>query len=229
MRVDLLYAARFDERDEAFKVAVWRHLWRSTFSRWIRPDDVLLDVGAGYCEFSNVAVARRRVAVDLNPRLAERAQRGVEVHMATADRLDFLDDGEVDVAFSSNFFEHLPTKAALTRVFQEIHRVLRPGGLLIAMGPNVRRMPGRYWDYFDHQLALSDRSMAEGLAMSGFTVEQVYPGYFPATTKSRLPRWPWLVAVYLVLRPLLAPLVGRQFLVLARKPTAAASGSPAPR
>jgi SAM-dependent methyltransferase len=225
MRVDLLYAARFDRRDEAFKVAVWRLLWRSTFSRWIRPEDVLLDVGAGYCELSNVAVARRRIAVDLNPRLADHAQAGVEIHVASADRLDFIQGGEVDVAFSSNFFEHLPTKEALSRVFQEIHRVLRPGGLLIAMGPNVRKMPGSYWDFYDHHLALSERSLAEGLAMAGFSVEQVHPGYFPATTKSRLPRWPWLVAAYLALRPVLAPLVGKQFLLLARKPQAPAPGA----
>jgi SAM-dependent methyltransferase len=223
MRVDLLYSARFDRRDEAFKVAVWRLLWRSTFSRWIRPEDVLLDVGAGYCELTNVAVARRRVAVDLNPRLADYAQPGVEVHLASAECLDFLQASEVDVAFSSNFFEHLPSKDALTQVLQEIHRVLRPGGLLIAMGPNVRRMPGAYWDFYDHHLALSERSLAEGLAMAGFAIEQVHAAYFPATTKSRLPRWPWLVAVYLALRPVLAPLVGKQFLVVARKPQAAAA------
>ncbi len=218
MRVDLLYAARFDERDEAFKAAVWRILWRRVFSRWVRPGDVLLDVGAGYCEFSNAAVARRRIAVDLNPRLPEYAEPGVEVQLRSADRLDFLADGEVDVAFSSNFFEHLPTKAALSGALSELHRVLRPGGLLIAMGPNVRLMPGAYWDFYDHHLALSERSLAEALTASGFAVEAAYAGYFPATTKSRLPRWPWLVAVYLALRPLFAPILGKQFLVLARKP-----------
>jgi SAM-dependent methyltransferase len=219
MRVDLLYAARFDRRDEAFKVAVWRILWRRVFSRWVQPDDVLVDVGAGYCEFSNAAVARRRVAVDLNPRLIEYAAAGVEAHVASANRLDFLADGEADVAFSSNFFEHLPSKSALTDVLTEIRRVLRPGGLLIVMGPNVRKMPESYWDFYDHQLALSERSLAEGLVMIGFTIEEVHSGYLPATTRSRLPRWPWLVALYLALRPLLAPLFGRQFLVLARKPT----------
>lgn len=218
MRVDLLYAARFDERDEVFKVAIWRILWRRVFSRWVRPEDVLLDVGAGYCEFSNAAVARRRIAVDLNPRLPEYAAPGVEVQLRSADQLDFLADGEVDVAFSSNFFEHLPTKTALSRVLSELHRVLRPGGILIAMGPNVRLMPGAYWDFYDHHLALSERSVAEALTASGFTVEAAHAGYFPATTKSRLPRWPWLVSVYVALRPFLAPIMGKQFLVLARKP-----------
>ena len=142
MKLEALYGARFDARDEAFKEAVWRILWRRVFSRFIGPNDVLLDLGAGYCEFTNVAVARRRIAVDLNPRTREHAAPGVEVHLTAADRLDFLAGGEVDVAFSSNFFEHLSDKATLSKVLSEIHRVLRPGGRLVAMGPNVRRMAG---------------------------------------------------------------------------------------
>ncbi|HVP67035.1 MAG TPA: class I SAM-dependent methyltransferase [Anaeromyxobacteraceae bacterium] len=220
MKLEALYGARFGARDEAFKAAVWAILWRRLFSRWIEPGDVLLDVGAGYCELTNVAVARRRIAVDLNPRTKECAAPGVEVRLASADRLDFLADGEVDVAFSSNFFEHLPDKATLSKVFSEIYRVLRPGGRLVAIGPNVRRMPGTYWDFYDHHLALSDRSLAEGLAMSGFAVEEMHAGYLPASTKSRLPQWPWLVSAYLALRPVVWPLLGRQFLVVARKPAA---------
>lgn len=217
LKVERLYAVRFDRRDLEFKVAVWRHLWRRIFSSWIRPNDVLVDVGAGHCELSNVAVARRRVAVDVNPELPHWAAAGVEAHVATGDRLDFLADGEVDVAFSSNFFEHLPTKEVLARVLDELHRVLRVGGLLIAMGPNVRKMPSTYWDYFDHHLALSELSLSEGLRMAGFSVEVAHAGFLPESTKSRLPRWPWLVGLYLALRPVLAPFFGKQFLVLARK------------
>lgn len=46
------------------------------------------------------------------------------------------------------FFEHLPDKAHLLRTLGQIRRCLKPGGCLIAMGPNIKYLPGRYWDFF---------------------------------------------------------------------------------
>jgi SAM-dependent methyltransferase len=221
MKLDVLYSHRFDDVDEAWKRQVWRVLWDRVFSRIIRPDDVLLDVGGGYCELVNAATARRRIVVDMNPRTQEYADTGVEVRVTSAEKMDFLRNGEADVVFSSNFFEHLPDKSTLVRTLQEIGRVLKPGGRLIAVGPNVRLMPTMYWDYFDHHIPLSDRSMCELLAMCGFQPEQVEPRFIPATVKSRLPHWPVLVEAYLALRPISSLLFGRQFLVVARKPTTA--------
>src|SRR5512147_817530 len=126
MQLDLLYASRFDARDEAFKARVWAILWRRIFSRWIGREDVLLDVGGGYCELANAAHARRHMVVDLNPHAPRYAGPGVEVHLGSAEEMGFLADREVDVAFSSNFFEHLPDKGSLTRVLGEIRRVLKP-------------------------------------------------------------------------------------------------------
>ncbi len=217
MKLDVLYSHRFDDADEVWKRQVWGILYRRVFASLIRPEHVLLDVGGGYCELVNAARARRRVVVDMNPRTREYAAEGVEVSVGSAERMDFLRDGEVDVAFSSNFFEHLPDKPTLVRMLHEIHRVLAPGGRLVAVGPNVRFMADTYWDYFDHHIPLSDRSMCELLAMCGFVPERVEPRFLPATVKSRLPRWPALVSVYLALRPLSSFLFGRQFLVVARK------------
>jgi hypothetical protein len=71
-------------------------------------------------------------------------------------------------------------------------------------------MPGSYWDYYDHHLPLSDRSLAEALLMCGFALERVDPRFLPATTRSRLPRWPWLVEAWLALRPLSSLVTGRR-------------------
>jgi dolichol-phosphate mannosyltransferase len=38
------------------------------------------------------------------------------------------------------------------------------------MGPNIRFLAGEYWDFWDHHLALSDRSLAEGLENCGFNI-----------------------------------------------------------
>ena len=53
-----------------------------------------------------------------------------------------VDGPSLDVVFTSNFFEHLPDKAALGRTMDEIFRCLVPGGKLIAMGPNLKHLPG---------------------------------------------------------------------------------------
>ncbi len=212
-----LYANRFDEADQAWKVQVWGVLWRRVFSREVSPEDTLLDVGAGYCEFINSAVAKRRIAVDLNPDTGARAAPGVEVHRVPAEQLGFLETGAVDVAFSSNFFEHLPSKAALTALLQELNRVVKPGGKLIVMGPNVRLLPGAYWDFYDHHLPLSERSVSELLSMTGFEPVRVEARFMPYTAKGSGLRWPFLVDAYLALRPLSSALMGKQFLVVARR------------
>jgi SAM-dependent methyltransferase len=220
MEVKALYENRFAAAERARKVRVWAALWRGVFSRWVTPGDTVLDVGAGYCEFINVAVARRRIAVDLNPDTPRFAGSGVEVRNVSAADLGFLGDGEVDVVFTSNFLEHLPDKKAVAEVVKEALRVLRPGGLLVAMGPNIRFLADVYWDYYDHNVPLSDRSVRELLEAVGFEVRHLEPRFLPYTVKSRMPQWGWLVRAYLAMRPVSSRLFGRQFLIVAARATA---------
>jgi SAM-dependent methyltransferase len=215
--LEALYANRFDAGERAWKDAVWDILWKRVFSRWLGGRDTLVELGAGYCEFINRAVARRRIAIDLNPETARLASAGVEVRASSADDLGFLD--AVDAVFTSNFLEHLPSKDAVARVLAEVHRVLKPGGRFVLMGPNIRYLADRYWDYFDHHVPLSDASVCEALALRGFVLEHVEPRFLPYTVKGSRLRWRWLVEVYLALRPLSSSLFGRQFLIVAAKPS----------
>jgi SAM-dependent methyltransferase len=218
--VDLsrVYAHRFSEKERVRKARLWQALWDGELSRLINPGDTVLDVGAGYCEFINSAVARRRIAVDLNPDTARYAAPGIEVHITSGIELAFLGEGEVDVVFTSNFLEHLPSKEAVSQMAQAALRVLRPGGMFIAIGPNVRLAPGAYWDFFDHHVPLSDRSLAELLNIIGFQLRSTDARFLPFTTKFGLVAAPWLVRAYLALRPLSSALLGRQFLIVAVKP-----------
>jgi SAM-dependent methyltransferase len=215
--LDALYRRRFSDVERQKKGEVWKVLCSEFFSQYVAPDAAVLDVGAGYCEFINHIAARRRIAVDANPEITQFASPEVEAVCTSASDIGFLPDNSIDVAFSSNFFEHLPNKAALTALVAELHRVLRAGGRLIVMGPNIAYVDGRYWDYYDHYIPLTEKSVEELLTTSGYRIEHSLPRFLPYTFKSKLPMWPWLVRLYLALGRISFPIFGKQFLIVAEK------------
>jgi SAM-dependent methyltransferase len=211
-----LYRARFSDADRARKDAIWRVLCERFFQRYVPPDATVLDLACGYGEFMRHIRAGRKIAVDLNPDARGLLPAGAEFHQADAASLP-LAAACVDVCFSSNFFEHLASKAILDQVLKESLRVLRPGGLYVCMQPNLRYAPGEYWDYYDHVLPLTHRSCREAFLKAGFEVVEVIDRFVPFSTASRLPQAPWLVRAYLAFRPVWR-LLGRQFVLVARKP-----------
>jgi SAM-dependent methyltransferase len=127
-----------------------------------------------------------------------------------------LADNTLDMIFSSNFFEHLPSKSKLKETLKEAWRCLRPGGRVVALGPNIKYLPGAYWDFWDHFLPLTELSMAEGFQMAGFTIERNVARFLPYTMSGGQ-RYPlFLLRAYLRL-PFIWPIFGQQFLVVAKK------------
>jgi len=120
----------------------------------------------------------------------------------------------VDVVFTSNFFEHLPDKAALRWTLDQIKSSLRPGGRLIAMGPNIKCVPGAYWDFWDHYLPLTEMSLQEALENRGFRMEKCLERFLPYTMAGKKPTPLALIRLYLALPPAWK-LLGKQFLVVA--------------
>jgi ubiquinone/menaquinone biosynthesis C-methylase UbiE len=209
-----LYAVRFSEPDLARKARIWEVLVRDVFQPWIGAGDTVLDLGSGHGEFLNHLHCGRRIGVDVNPDGRRHLAPGVEFHAGPVSDVSFLSDGSIDVVFTSNVMEHLP-KHEVERMITECRRVLRRGGQLIAMGPNARLVPGAYWDFWDHQTPITDRSIRELLEAMGFTVTALWPRFLPYTTRSALPQSPALVRLYLKL-PIVWRLLGGQFLVRAR-------------
>ena len=192
-----LYATRFPAEDRRSKDAVWAVLCHDFFQRYIPADGVVLDLGAGFCEFLRHIRCRRRIAVDLNPAVRDHAPAGAEVLMEACDRLTSVGDTSVDVVFASNFFEHLPDKRTFLRTVEEVRRVLKRGGKLLVLQPNIRVVNGRYWDFVDHLIPLTDRAVAEALELAGLSVVECRARFLPYTTRSRWPQSPWLVRLYL--------------------------------
>lgn len=214
--VDLqqIYQARFSGQSE-YRQRVWGVLCRF-FGRWISADAAVLDLGCGHCEFVNAVSARKKYAMDLNPDAGALAKPGVTVLLQDCSvQWDILPNS-LDAVFSSNFFEHLPDKAALERTLRHAWRALRPGGTMVLMGPNVKYIPGSYWDFFDHYLALTELSMAEVLKKTGFAIEIRVARFLPYTMSLGRTYPIWMLKAYLAM-PWAWRFFGKQFLVVARK------------
>src|SRR5262249_56580786 len=124
---------------------------------------------------------------------------GVEVLVGEIpDVLCGVPVSSVDAVFTSNFLEHLPDKSALLGALRETHRILRPGGRLVILMPNIRYAFKEYWDFLDHYLPLSHVSLSEALEITGFRADHLRSRFLPYTTKSRLAKRPWLLRLYLL-------------------------------
>ena len=209
-----LYDQRFSAAERAAKARLWAVLCSDFLQRYVAPADSVLDLGAGFCEFINHIQCAAKLAVDADEHVRTHAGAGVAIHVGPAHDLAWLEAGKVDVVFASNLFEHMPNKDVLLAALREVHRVLKPGGRLLIVQPNIRYAYREYWDFLDHHVALSHVSMVEALAVCGFSAREVRPRFLPYTTKSRLPMWPVLVRIYLRCRPL-QWLFGKQMFIAA--------------
>lgn len=192
--------------------AVWRVL-ASYLQRWVEPTGELLDLGAGYGEFSRAIRSGQRWALDTNPRLAQHWPAETRALIQSAlDPLPLPTDS-LSTVFASNFFEHFTLEQG-AEILAEARRVLRPGGRLIAVQPNFRLEPRRYFDDYTHRTAYTDQGFADFLRASGFSIIHEEPRFTPFSMKSRLPVSEALIRLYLALP--WRPLAG-QFLVVAEK------------
>lgn len=211
-----LYNERFTVSDMALKNAMWHVLCEVVFQQYVRPADTVLDLGAGTCEFINAIYCGNKIAVDLNPEIA--AYTDSKVVLTPSTDMSPIQPDSVDVVFTSNFFEHLPDKAAVRKTLSECHRVLRTNGTIINLMPNIRYLNGRYWDYADHYTPLTHISYGELLRLENFTVQRSVGHFLPYTVKDMagLPEKLVLCGLRLYLRlPVIWPIFGRQMLVVA--------------
>jgi len=221
MKLDAIYVARFPNPDRETKDAIWRVLCQHFFQRYVGANDVVLDLGPGFGEFLRHIRCRRRIAVDIEKLSGRELPEGTDEVLVPSDQLSSrVAASSVDVIFCSNFFEHLPDTRTFLATLTEIRKVLREGGRMLILQPNIRFVGGAYWDFVDHHLPLTDRTLVEACESLGFEVVEVVPRFLPYTTRSRLPQSPWLVRLYLAFRPAWR-LLGQQTWLVARKRSAA--------
>ncbi len=205
-----LYAQRFD-RDHAQRNALWKVLCSNFFQKYINTQDIVLDVATGYGEFINNISCKKKLACDINPDSKKYLDNNVQFLKSSSSKIP-LKNNSVDKIFISNFFEHI-TREEILSTIHELHRLLKPGGNVLVLQPNIRYCAKDYWMFFDHITPIDDRALTEVFSMNGFALQKKIERFLPFTTKSKFPKSPFFVKVYLSL-PFLWRIFGKQsFLV----------------
>ena len=210
-----IYKNRFSNL-EGYRNRVWKILINEYFKQYINSSYCVLDLGCGYGEFINNVTCSELHAMDLNPDSRKHLHDDVDFHQQDCSKTWNIEPEKFDLIFSSNFFEHLPSKESLESTVSNAKRALKPKGKIIAIGPNIASLKGKYWDFWDHHVALSDQSISELFEIFGFNIEKIVTNFLPYNMV-RVRKKP-LFMVYLYLKvPFLWKLFGKQFLLVATK------------
>ena len=145
-------------------------------TRHFRPDAKLLDVGCGTGwlaeHFSDYT------GIDGSPDAVAAAQaKGRSIVQGDVDQPLPFEDAAFDGVVLKDLLEHVDDPVA---VVLEVHRVLRPGGLVFASSPDAQRW---VWDDYTHRRPFTRKAFRLLFADQGFTVQQAgYESVMPGTS-----------------------------------------------
>ena len=209
------YQLRFGKM-EAYRNEVWEILTSDFFQKYIGHDNTVLDLGCGWGEFINNIKCGAKYGMDLNHDVEKYLNQDVTFINQDCSKVWDIKDSSLDVIFTSNFFEHLPSKSSLSKTLEQANRTLKPNGKIICMGPNIKYTKQAYWDFFDHHIALTELSLKEILEMKKFNVVKCLDRFLPYTMVNKNPTPMCFIKIYLKLN-LVWKLMGQQFLIIATK------------
>ena len=216
-RVERVYEARFDAEARARKRAVWAQN-AAYLQRYVVPDRAVLDLACDEGYFIRNVPATERWATDIRDM---RASLPEDVRFVESDGLllrAVLPTGHFGTVFMSNYLEHLRSPDDVIEQLRVAFDLLAPGGRVIVLQPNIRFTGGAYWDFIDHKVALTERSLVEAAELAGFRTVHLIKRFLPYTTKGKLPADARLVRLYLAL-PLAWRLLGQQTLYVGERPS----------
>lgn len=139
--------------------------------------EVVVDLGSGMGEGCALAIAHGAASatgINLSASENELARRVVPgatfLDMDLVSGLATLADASVDRIIALNILEHLD-KQVLAATLDQAARVLRPGGVVVAMTPNAGSPFGamtRYWD-ITHEIAFTPSAFVQIGLLCGFS------------------------------------------------------------
>ena len=212
---DSVYASRFAQHEQSQRQGVWIEICRY-LQRCVPEDSVVLDIASDKGLLIGSIKAAERWATDLRD-MSGSMPEGVKFVQSNGLELDgVLPPAYFDRIFMSNYLEHLPSGDAVIHQFRVARQLLKPGGQVIVLQPNIRLVGGSYWDFIDHRTALTERSLTEAAVAAGLKPVKTVVRFLPYSTKGRLPRFQLLVRADLAF-PLIWRVMGKQTLFIAER------------
>lgn len=160
--------------------------------RWLTPDTVFVEIGAGDCalSFAAASLVKHVYAIDVSDTITSRQSRPQNFTLALSDGTSIcVPSGEATLAYSNQLMEHLHPDDALTQL-ANIYDALAPGGAYVCVTPNRLNGPcdiSRYFDNVATGFHLKEYTATELIAMFrkvGFRVVRHWlrtlRGYAPA-------------------------------------------------
>jgi ubiquinone/menaquinone biosynthesis C-methylase UbiE len=179
---DEFYEKFFEEKDEELsdvdpRMAHRRDTILRTLKEHVPPGANLLDVGCGIGDaLLTIPPGYQLHAIDYahsNVRIASRRLAGrADVRQASIYEMPFP-DASMDVALCLEVLEHIEDDR---RAVREIHRVLKPGGMLIAAVPYTYYWP-QYLKLLGHFRHYTRETFSELLSSNGLTPVAYLPNY----------------------------------------------------
>ena len=210
-----LYRIRFGgEHELEKKTLIWQEIC-AYLQRFIPRDGKIVDIACGYGEFINNIDSVEKIGIDINPDVGKFLSPEVNfLNINIFDAEMHIERNWADVIFISNFFEHLDDPGQILRVLNICRSILKPRGKIIILQPNIKYVGYAYWDFLDHKIALTEKSLLEAAGMCALHPVHMILRFLPFTTKSALPQFPFLVRWYLRCLPVSGLLLGGQTLLV---------------
>jgi ubiquinone/menaquinone biosynthesis C-methylase UbiE len=214
--LEKIYQNRFTENLED-KNRIWKILCKDYFQKFIDAEnDTVLDIASGYGEFINNIKAKRKIAVDLNGDLKKYIGGDVEAIISDCLKIEKIESGSIDKIFISNFLEHLNSTDEVVQVLRECYRLLKSGGEIMILQPDIYYVKEKYWFFIDHKTPLTHESLREALEICEFKIKLLKKKFLPYSTKSSLPQSDFFVKTYLKF-PILHRIFGKQSFLIGKK------------
>jgi 2-polyprenyl-3-methyl-5-hydroxy-6-metoxy-1,4-benzoquinol methylase len=211
-----LYEARFDQREMVAKQAIWNEI-AAYLQRYVDPNHPVLDLACDQGHFVRAIRASERWATDIRDMRSALPEDIRFIQSSGLDLVGVVPSGYFGTVFMSNYLEHLESPDAVVRQLNVARELLAPGGRVVILQPNIRLVGPRYWDFIDHKVALTERSLTEAAELAGFRTDRVITRFLPYSTKGRLPSAPALVRAYLAFPPAWW-ILGKQTLYIGSRP-----------
>lgn len=207
------YRNRFPKSEWQLRNAMWKTLCNDYFQQFVKKGDTVMDMAAGYCEFINNIKCKTKIAVDINSDLKKHAAKRVVTIVNDPRKVPERYANKIDVIFTSNFLEHINSKEDILEILEKCNHLLRKGGKILILQPNIALIKERYWDFIDHKTPLTGKSVMEALEITGFRTDVFVRKFLPYTTKGMLPTIPLLISIYLQIPSFIRPFAGQSFFV----------------